>query len=462
MNSADAVVIETDVLVVGGGIGGMSAAATCAQAGLNVIVLECSDEIGGSSAMSEGFVWTARSLEDFRKADPLGDTKLFLPVLEGRIEAVDWVISLGVHVEGERAMFGYGIGNQVDMPGFFKRTRASVESHGGYVLCRTTAEKLLIDDTAVSGCIAARVDSEGTLIERATITAGATILATGGFHAEGTQRCAYGLSNARSLLVRGNLWNQGGGLRLALSAGATTSPRMDGFYGHAFPSPLDRLDPAHFTTMAQYQVRRSILLDQHGRRFCDESRGYSPPAMDIARIGSAIMIWDERIHQEAVLSPLLSGMEIGVDRFMVAREHGAHCAKRDSLIALASDIKGWGHPLEQYDVEVASFNRAMHNGTSTSPDRSGERQAIEEPPFYAMEVQASITFTYGGVAADSSGCVLRKDGSTIPNLYAIGVDAGGINVAGYTGGLIRGLVQGRTVGRRLAGSSDVVEAIEKV
>jgi fumarate reductase flavoprotein subunit len=48
--------IETDLVVVGGGLAGFSAALTAAEAGLHVILLEKTADIGGSSAMSGGCV----------------------------------------------------------------------------------------------------------------------------------------------------------------------------------------------------------------------------------------------------------------------------------------------------------------------------------------------------------------------------------------------------------------------
>jgi succinate dehydrogenase/fumarate reductase flavoprotein subunit len=59
-----------------------------------------------------------------------------------------------------------------------------------------------------------------------------------------------------------------------------------------------------------------------------------------------------------------------------------------------------------------------------------------------MEVQPSITFTYGGVRVDAKTRVLR-DGRPIPGLLAAGVDIGGVYTRAYAGALSRGLVFGR-------------------
>ena len=58
--------IRVDLLVVGGGMAGLSAAAEAASSGAVVGVVEKGAELGGSAALSAGILWTARDFDDAR------------------------------------------------------------------------------------------------------------------------------------------------------------------------------------------------------------------------------------------------------------------------------------------------------------------------------------------------------------------------------------------------------------
>lgn len=442
-------VLDFDIVVIGAGIAGLTVAGACAQRGSRVAVVEVAPTVGGSARMSEGFVWTEGSMESFAEADPEGDTAAFRLILENLEASLEWVESLGVTVGDWQTMFSSGRGRQIDVVEYFSKLSAMVERAGGYIFCNTTTRQLLRDEEgSIVGAVVDRRD-QGAIKESATLTARSVILATGGFHANRQLREDFGIPNARNLIIRGNQYNRGGGIQLALEVGASLSPAMTGFYGHAIPYPLERFEEPDFTLLAQYQVAHGLLLNADGERFCDESRGYSPPAMDIASLGRALLVIDERIRQDHVLGALLPGMDQGVDKLQLARERGANVATASSLSAVAEVVASWGYNGERARESVIGFNRAIRSDMGLSPERRRNRNAIDEPPFHAMEVQASITFTYGGVATTPRGRVMRSDSQVIGGLYAVGVDSGNLNVLGYAGGLVRGLVLGRLVANEI-------------
>ena len=338
-----------------------------------------------------------------------------------------------------------GIGRQIDVVGFFARTQRLVEAKGGMIFTHSKVTDLLVEEGAVIGAVVV----DHATGERAQIDASATVLATGGFHGNGALREHFGLPNGQSLIPRGNPHNKGGGLELGLSVGAGVSRGMSSFYGHPVPYPLQKLERRDYTMLVQYQVMQGILLDKSGTRFCDESLSYSYAAQCIASQGTALLIIDERCRRDHLLKPFLPGMESGLDKMAEGGARGANYA-RGSLAEVATACAAWGYSERGVTESVSEFNR------DPSRMRTRYREPLAEAPYSALEVQGSITFTFGGLAADVDGRVLDEKGQPIRGLFAAGVEAGGLSVAGYAGGLVRGLTLGRRTARRLLakGSDD--------
>jgi glycine/D-amino acid oxidase-like deaminating enzyme len=86
-----------DLLVLGGGMAGLAAAAPAAQSGASVVLVEKAPRTGGS-AIYAGFIWTAPTLEVMREINPRGDPALAARLVDGYPDAIEWVRSLGVEV----------------------------------------------------------------------------------------------------------------------------------------------------------------------------------------------------------------------------------------------------------------------------------------------------------------------------------------------------------------------------
>ena len=107
MSDSDSTV---DLLVFGGGMAGMSAAARACSEGASVILVEKGPGVGGS-AMYAGFVWTAPTVDVMREVNPDADPEL-AGGSSGYGEALDWVRSLRVHVADRVTVLGYGRGSR--------------------------------------------------------------------------------------------------------------------------------------------------------------------------------------------------------------------------------------------------------------------------------------------------------------------------------------------------------------
>jgi len=438
-SGSDDSMLEVDLVVIGAGMAGLTIAATVSEAGLSVAVIDVADHAGGSALLSEGYVWTAPSTDVFRWQDPEGDVERFEIMLAGLPAALDWVASLGVLVGGQlERVLGYGTGRQIDVREYLRRCLLRVERNGVF-LRETTVKRINVAETGLAGVTVA--DADGDV---GTISARAVVLSTGGFQADRARRLEWLHPNAGDLLVRSNEFSTGGGLLYGLEAGADLSGPTDGFYGHLMPYPLSDFSPADYAALAQYHSEHGILLDRSGRRFTDESLGDHINTVEVAAIGRALLIVDERIRRDEVLRPFIQGMDV-VDKMAVAGSRGANYASADSLDALFETVSTWGYDASAGLATVRSFNAAIESGEDQVPPRSTARSQLIEPPFAALEVQAAITFTYRGLTTDAHGRVMGATG-VVPGLYAGGADAGGLYHRGYVGGLVRGLSLGRDTG----------------
>lgn len=436
--------LETHVLVVGAGMAGLSAAAYAASHGAEVIVAEKADEIGGSAVLSGGGLWTATSLEAYQALDPKSDPGLVRLLVEGFPDAVDWVKALGVDIAPPRstdAIQGYPSAACVfDNYTYLQRCRSVVQEAGGWVVTNCDVQKLQIVDGRIAGALITDRDGE------ATIRAKWTVLATGGFQGSPSLRAELIGSHAAELPLRANSASDGGGLRLAKAVGASLRVDTENFYGHLMPSPLPAdYGPSHFLRLAQIYSPRTLLLDRDGHRFVDESKSYYNNAVAVSRLPGrrAVLVGDEVVRE--VDRTMYGPASESIDRPLEALREGGRVVIADSLEEVNKHTEEWGYT--GVAEAVLTYNRQIQTPEqATRPTRMAHRVAYVKPPFFAMEVQPAITFSFGGLRADANARVLDESGRPIPGLLAAGVDIG-VYDSVYAGGLAFGLVTGITAAR---------------
>jgi succinate dehydrogenase/fumarate reductase flavoprotein subunit len=409
-----------DLVVAGGGIAGLAAAAHAAERGARVVVLEKDHRLGGSGALSAGIVWTAPDLDTFRRVCPDGDPELGRVLVEGFDAAVERVRAAGVEVsERWSGQMGFGLAHRVDIAALLRRWPEAVARAGGRVELGRACRGLL---RGSAGAVRGVRLAGGEELE-----AGAVLLATGGFQGDPELVAERLGPAAATLLPRFNATSTGDGLRMAREAGAAEAPGPgDAFYGHLVPRPLARFGPDDFLPLTQYHSSHGVLVNSEGRRFTEEWRGDETSNQATLRQpgARALLLFDERVRaNHAVGAPYPHGQV--VDRLALAVAAGARVERAPTLQRLLATAAGWG-----YDAAGLA---------DTLQDRGG---SLRTPPFTAVEVQPTLTFTFGGLHADSDGRVLDGRGRPLPRLFAAGADVGGLQGPGYVGGLILGLVFG--------------------
>jgi tricarballylate dehydrogenase len=298
----------------------------------------------------------------------------------------------------------------------------------------------------VSGVYWEAPDGAGGLVEAESV-----VLAAGGFEADSEMRRAYLGDGWRHAKVRGTPLNDGRMLRAALAAGA--APAGDWSTAHSVAWDAGA-PPAGDRELTNQLTRQSyplgIVVNRSGQRFVDEGADfrnytYAKYGADSLRQPGAVayQIFD------AATRPLLRPEEYespGVSERVAA-------SIPELAMICAIDADGLTRTVAEFNAAIrrdVAFDPAVKDGRSArvSPPKSNWANPIETPPFYAYPVTCGITFTFGGLRADTGARVLDESGAVIRGLYVCGEMLGGLFSGNYPGGagLTAGLVFGRRAG----------------
>src|SRR6516225_6266518 len=166
--------MECDLVVVGAGMAGLSAAGRAAENGARVVVVEKAPHIGGSALMSGGILWTSSS--DARMTLYGGGSATLGEVVR-RVypEAIGWLRERENQLSRTMKVLS-GFGYQMDIVQHLSDCRQAVERNGGYLVCETNV-KTLIKGTRGEVVGVRTTHPDGNV----DVLAPYTLLATGGY-----------------------------------------------------------------------------------------------------------------------------------------------------------------------------------------------------------------------------------------------------------------------------------------
>lgn len=435
---------DFDVIVIGGGMAGLTAAMRSIELDKRVLVLEKTDHPGGSAAMSAGILWTAPNTQVLKEILPEGDQKLCGIVVHEYEAIVERVRAAGVSVSEEWLdHLGWGRACKVDIDTLIGLWAQQISDNGTlhYGVQDVQVHDL---DTATVGGAALRQVSYTTLDgETHAYTTANLIVATGGIQGDPLLRQTFIGAPADKMAVRSNPGSVGDGFRIGSQLGGAASKHLSAFYGHTLPSPLAVTEQVALR-MTLYFSNRGIVINRQGQRFSNEGLGDEVTTQALVHQPGqrAILMWDDEAHQHHTLAaPYPSGMVL--DRHAEAGPLGARTAKTDTIAELMDTIEAWG-------VDAASAQKTLDNYKLAAQGRRvpvdapipDEPASFATPPFRAMEIQPCITLPFGGLAVDEWARLLNHDGHPIDGVYVAGGDAGGMQDQRYVGGLIFAMVYG--------------------
>lgn len=452
---------DYDVLVVGGGAAGLSAALSCAQANprLRVAILERADQLhrGGSTRWTGAYLRLADTYTvapDFI-ADCLtfsagrSDEAYLRALVEAVPETMEWLQEQGLRFRPQPTIFVTRAKPRLLPEGggeaIVAKLSAAAEANGVHFCYQTSAVGLLSEPPdAVSGILVRRGD--GSL---AKLPARAVVIASGGFEGNPEMLVAYLGRDADQLrnISEGGLFNKGEGIRMALAIGAMPRGEFSGF--HAEPVDPRSSNPEPVVMTFPY----GILVNSAAVRFTDEGAGTADEIYEhVAR-----EVWAQPGHIAYLLA----------DQRMMSVPNRQHAILTEKPAITADTVEELAEKLGLAPTELArtvaqynahagpgEFSPAAPDGCRTSglqPVKSNWAYPLDSPPFIAYPMSCAIVFTYGGIGTDTAARVLDTDGRPIPRLFAAG-ECTGLYYGKYPGAtsVLRSLVFGRIAGQQAA------------
>ena len=495
--AAEDVTIEADIVIVGAGGAGMTAAITAADAGKNVVVLEREPAVGGNSVKSTGGMNAGKTVYqdqnefgesagvektlkaaegyadneaitalaakvkeqwDAYQAAPegyfdstelfaldtliggkgLNDPELVNTLVNNSAAAIDYLASIGIHLDNVAAFGGASV-KRIHRPVDADGKTLSV---GAYTIpllekaCQERNNLALMTEVTVTKLL---TDESGAVIGvEATGKGGSkvTVKAKATILASGGFGANLAMVEQYKPELKGFMTTNAAGIQGdgILMAAEIGAATVD--MEQIQIHPTVQADTAALITEG-LRGDGAILVNSNGERFIDEVGTRDVvSAAEIAQPGS--FSWLVVDNKMAEASSVIQGY---IKKGMTLQG--------DSYEALAAEL---GIPADAFAATMEKWNGYVANKEDPDFGRTSFANPLDTAPFYAVKVTAGIHHTMGGLKIDPETHVLNTDGQIIPGLFAAGEVTGGVHGGNRLGGnaVADFVVFGRIAGEQAA------------
>lgn len=440
---------RADVVVIGAGASGMSAAIEADLAGNNVILLEKMPYVGGNTVRATAgmnAVLTKAQIaagiedsEDLFMADVLeSGHAMNAPLMIERMinesaAAVEWLEMLGAdlsdvgilaghsHARTHRPSGGQPIGNEI-----VRTLKRAIDESGVTLRLEHKATRILKDNQGRIRGVEV-VDRSGKTY---VIQAKKVIIATGGFGGSPETFVYYnqklkGYHTTNSPSATGDFIDlvQGLNVQLVDMSYIQTHPTVSPEYGMLITEAI--------------RGNGGILVNNQGMRFANEMKNRDFLSEDLLAQDDreVYLIFNETIRTSLAASDDYIDMKI--------------IQMSETIEGLAREIRLDPLVLEE---TITRYNQFVEEGVDRDHGRRSLKQLLDEGPFFAVRVVPGVHYCMGGILIDQDARVIDVNNQPIEGLYASGEATGGIHGLNRLGGnsLLDAIVFGRIAGRNVS------------
>ena len=450
-----------DVVVIGAGGAGFSAAITAKNAGANVVLLEKMPAVGGNSLISGAEMnvaknWVQPKLginddspelhaqDTFKGGDGKGDMKVINVMTHEALDAAKWCRDyLGVRFEDDNLFFFGGHSRKralipVGHTGteFIAKFQAKADELGIPVITNMKAEELIKNkDGRVVGVKATMDGSEYTFNAK-----GGVVLATGGFGANPKMVKKYNPKIDERFKTTDAPGSTGEALYMAERAGAEL---VNMGYIQTYPI-CDPLSGA-IELIADARFDGAIMLNQEGKRFVEELQ-----RRDV--LSEAIL------NQTGQYCWVLWNDNIGkISNTVKAHANEYEAFTKQGIMTTCDDLKCIADftkiPFDQLQKTVKRVSDMAGKGNDKDFNHRAGLMDMQQGKYYVIKAVPSTHHTMGGVRINEKAEALTAEGKVIPGLWAAGEVTGvthGTNRLGgnaYTDIIVFGRIAGEAAAK---------------
>ncbi len=461
---------ECEVLILGAGGTGLSAACAAAEAGADVLVIEAAPTTGGTTALSAGVIQAAgtqwqKEFTEYQDDTPEKHAQSYLECAEGIAhedlvttmcdlapELLEWLADIGInwvsvygacHAPYSNEEYradrihtyegGGGVGDGITLT---ETETAEAERLGVRFEFETTVKQLVY--SAEKGVLGAIVERDGA--DLAVKGSKGVILALGGIDrnvemAQGMNQQQYWDLTTQTTYVSG--YNNGDGIRLGMAVGGQLA-------GVGGTIDLDLQSGIGLST--DDPGLPCLIVNSKGMRFvCEDAtyayiyRGVWQQETQIG--GNTFMIFDQNAIEQGIFP--WPDPEAAI-------EEGTICSA-DSLEEMAEKI---GVPATNLQCTFDLWNTNIEQtGDDPAFDRNKQLITLDKPPYYAYLITSTNLGSLGGLLINTNAKVIDNNDEVIPGLYSGGMNSGGWYGLYYPGSgtaLLGGLAWGHIAGENAA------------